>query len=187
MRPTEHRTYSTALQIRAVGDGLTISGLAAPFDTPTEISDSMGTYVETIAPGAFARTIAERADRVKVYAQHDTGQLPVGKAVSLTESRDGLRAVLQLSNTSAGRDLATLARDGVVTGLSIGFQAIRDSWNTQRAERRLTEIRLQEISLTPFPAYATAQVTSVRSEPADLERPFLEVARRRLDLHTRSF
>jgi phage head maturation protease len=38
------------------GDGLTLSGYAAVFNTPTRIQDHHGEYDEVIAPGAFKRT-----------------------------------------------------------------------------------------------------------------------------------
>lgn len=180
MRTTEHRTHSGALEVRSLGDGLLLEGVAAPFDQPTEIHDAGGSFVESIAPGAFAKTIRERADKIKVFVGHDTRSLPVGRAVRLTEERTGLYAALQLSDTQTGREVATLARDGVVTGLSIGFEAMRDEWSNRRSERRLLEVRLLEISVVTWPAYANAQVDSVRSSFSSLA-----VARRRLDLHRR--
>ena len=45
------------------GDGMTLIGYAARFDTPTLIASWEGEFEETIRRGAFAKTIAERGSR----------------------------------------------------------------------------------------------------------------------------
>jgi hypothetical protein len=42
------------------GDGLTLEGYAAVFNSPTRIDSWEGTFDEEIAPGAFARSLRER-------------------------------------------------------------------------------------------------------------------------------
>jgi len=76
-------------------------------------------------PGSFAVTIAQRGDRVRAHAQHKTERLPIGKATHLEETRDGLVSHLRVSDTSDGNDVLALVRDGVMTGLSVGFRGIK--------------------------------------------------------------
>jgi hypothetical protein len=52
------------------GDGRTVEAYAAIFDTPTEITDQHGHYLEVIARTAFNRTISHGFDRVGVFYHH---------------------------------------------------------------------------------------------------------------------
>ena len=166
----ETREFHAAdLEVRAgEGDGRTIVGLAAPFNSPAEIHDAFGSYQETLMPGSFARTVTERGDRIQLYAMHNRTMFPLGTIPRLSESVRGLEMEGRVSDTTAGNDALTLIRDGVVGGLSIGFQVIRQEWNADYSERTIHEVRLMEISLVTEPAYSDALVSSVR-EASDLE------------------
>jgi HK97 family phage prohead protease len=64
-----------------------------------------------------------------------------------------------------GQRARQLAKDGHLTGVSIGYQPIRQSMKMigDRMVRVLHEIRIHEISLTPVPANPQAQLASVKS------------------------
>lgn len=166
----EVRTFD--VELRAVTEGRTIEGLAAPFNSPAEIRDAYGSYSETILPGAFTRTIQERAGKIKLLASHDRQSFPLGNIPRLYEDDLGLRMEAQVANTTAGNDALTLIREGVATGLSIGFNVVRQEWDEDYTARTISEIRLAEISLVAEPAYAAAGVTGVRmidgTDPSDL-------------------
>jgi|GEM_PF-1292521 len=171
------RTFAPdSLEIR---EGRTILGLAVPFNSPTDINDSYGSYREQFAPGAFSRTISERgAQRVKLLLQHDSAKLPIGRAASLTETPEGLRAELAVSKTPDGDTALELVRDGALDGLSVGFQPINQSTGNDGIVTR-TEVKLLEISLTGFPAYDNARVAAVRSTitpPANATRARVAMA-----------
>lgn len=168
--------YSQAdLEIR--GDGRTVVGLAVPFDQSTPIRDGSGTYSEVFRRGAFARTIADRGDRVKFLAQHDRGSLPLGRAHVLREDAHGLYAEFRVSQTAAGDEALSLIRDGALDALSIGFRPIRDRWTADRSEVERLEVRLDEVSAVAFPAYDGALISSVRFDLPTISR---ETAERRL-------
>ena len=61
-----------------------------PFDTPAEIPNGSSSYTETFQRGSFARSIAERGDRVKLLSQHNRSSNPLGRATSLVEDPAGL-------------------------------------------------------------------------------------------------
>ncbi len=161
MRDREVRHFD--VELRADGEGRTLEGLAAPCNAPANIRDMFGEYTETILPGAFARTITDRAGKIKLLAQHDRSSFPLGNIPRLWEDAEGLRMEAVVANTTAGTDALTLVNERVVNGLSIGFQVVRQSWNDDYSARELQEVKLLEVSLVTEPAYAEAGVTGVRS------------------------
>jgi HK97 family phage prohead protease len=162
VRDREVRTFD--VELRAASEGRTIEGLAAPFNAPATIRDAFGEYEETILPGAFKRTISERAGKIKLLASHNRQAFPLANIESLSEAADGLRMAASMPNTTAGNDALTLVRDGIASGLSIGFQVAAggQKWNDDYTARSISEIKLMEISLVAEPAYAEAGVTGVR-------------------------
>ena len=121
---------SADLQVRDDGAGRVITGYAVPFDEPTTIHAPGGTYTEVFRKGSFARTISERgAQRVKVFALHNSRDLPLGRAELLREDDAGLFVELRLSATQAGDEVLALVRDGALDGMSIGFRPVRESRN----------------------------------------------------------
>jgi HK97 family phage prohead protease len=156
------------LEIR--GDGRTICGLACPFDRPTEIRDVSGSYREMFRPGAFARTIRERGDRVRLLAQHDAQRFPLGRATRLTEDARGLVMEARVSATVAGDEVLALVADGALDGLSVGFQPVRDAWSPRRDSVERLEVRLMEISVVTAPAFDDARILAVRSTAAAADR-----------------
>lgn len=183
-----YRASQADLEIRG-GDGRTIYGLAVPFDTPTEIRELGRSYIEVFKRGAFAKTLRERGDKVKVLALHNRRELPLGRAQRLEEDAAGLLAELRVSKTSSGDEVLELVRDGALDSLSIGFTPIKsvDRPPASRGdppvvERR--EVALHEISVTPFPAYDGAQIAGVRHDQASTS---VETWRKRLDLAKKAY
>jgi HK97 family phage prohead protease len=172
----------TDLELR--GDGRTVCGIAAPFDSPTTVHEAGRTFTEVIRRGAFARTIAERGDRVKLLALHDQRRLPLGRATTLREDPGGLYMEARVSQTSAGDEALELVRDGALDGFSIGFDLpakTGERW-TRDGTRELLEVRLHEVSLVTFPAYAAALVSGVRAATGYRADRDPDLLRRRLRL-----
>lgn len=140
------------LELRA--GGLTFAGYAAVFNSPSEPLP----FIETIRPGAFARSIASGRD-IRLFANHDMSSL-LGSTragtLRLHEDALGLAVRAALPNTSLGRDIAELVRRGDITGMSFGFKVPRggDRWSDDRNRRELHVIDLYEVSIvTGWPAY----------------------------------
>lgn len=155
----ETRQYK--VRATAGGDGRTITGLAVPYDTPTEIVPG---WTEVIARGAIDLTA-----RPSLFYRHGE---PIGIVTEMTDTADGLEITARISDTTQGRDAATLVADGAITALSIGF--FEREWEDKETQdgytRTQTAIDLREVSLVPIPAYDQAQITSVRErkEPAPM-------------------
>lgn len=151
----------------ATVEGRQLVGLAAPYGSEAKIAD----FRETIAPGAFTRTLAENRD-ILCLADHDPARV-LGRTKSgtlqLREDERGLRFELQVPDTSTGRDLRALAERGDLGGVSMGFIATRDSWDGEL--RTLHEVELHEISIVAaHPAYPTTTVSLRSRQAAALQR-----------------
>lgn len=165
MNPIIHRSVSTALEVRAAQR--TIVGRAMPYNSPTEIYSQGSTFREVFRPGAFARSIAQRGDKVRLLANHDQRSFPIGKPDRLYELADGLYLEARMAPTRDGDEALALVADGYVTGLSVGFREVDAIWDRE-GTREVREAALHEISLVAFPAYEDAQVVGIRSREIEL-------------------
>jgi HK97 family phage prohead protease len=118
---------------------LRFAGYAALFGKPDACRD-------VIRPGAFARTLADRADPLPLYWQH-RADLRIGWVETVAEDARGLRVVAVIDNPVGAAGLAL--RRGTVTGLSFGYRA-RSSRRIE-AGRELLDVDLFEVSLVTHP------------------------------------
>jgi HK97 family phage prohead protease len=165
----ETRTNITQIEVREAAEGMTFTGYAAIFDSPSEPLP----FTETIQRGAFKRSLRARND-IKFLWNHDVGEIlgsTRAKTLKLYEDERGLRVEGILPNTSRGRDVAELLRRGDVDSMSFGFSVIKDDWSSDGSQRTLKDVRLFEVSLVSYPAYsATAGTVAVRGLDQVAER-----------------
>ena len=144
------------------GDGFTLEGYAAVFNSPTLINDWDGEYEETIAPGAFKRTINARKPVLQFdHGQHPVlGSLPIGSIEALAEDTRGLFIRARLLDNWMTEPLRQAINAGAVDGMSFRFQVVRDAWDETATprQRTLKEVRLFELGPVVFPAYADTTV-----------------------------
>lgn len=168
MKKREHRALQQPPQIEvrdsASGGLPTIVGYAAIFNAETDIG---GFFRERIKPGAFARAIAEQQD-VRALFNHDAnfliGRLGAG-TLRMAEDEHGLRVEIDPPDTQTGREVVELIRRGDIYGMSFGFMATQESWDSMEdgvALRILEDVDLFDVSPVTFPAYEKTEV-SVRS------------------------
>jgi len=159
----EVRVNTTSFELRAEGDGMTFTGYASVFNSP---SQDLGGFIEYVAPGAFKRSLQSR-NEVKLLWNHDAGE-PLaslrGGSMQLVEDERGLKVTATLPQTSRGRDVAELLRTNVIDSMSFGFNVIKDTWSRDGQTRTLDSVRLFEVSIVSFPAYE-ATTAQVRSQP----------------------
>ena len=143
-----------AVEMRSEGDGMTFSGYAIRFNSPSEPLP----FIETIMPGATIRSLKSR-NEIKAFVNHDTnmvlGSTRAG-TLSLAEDDKGLFAQISLPDTTYGRDLSVSVQRGDVSGMSFGFSVPRggDTWSPDGSQRTISELRIHEVSpVTGFPAY----------------------------------
>jgi uncharacterized protein len=171
----ERRALTEGLELRAAdaaGETRTAAGYAVLFNHEANIYDM---WVETIAPGAFAKSLQER-DVIAIHS-HNTGRI-VGRknagTLTLREDSKGLAFENPLPDTSDGRDLAVQIDRGDIAGMSFGFRAVKQEWDdtADPPRRTITEAELYEITYTALPAYDDTEVglrslEHVRSERRD--------------------
>lgn len=178
---TERRRLSlgeAGLTVRASGDNeeQRFRGYAAKFNERTEIGNpfSWGFY-EEVASGAFSKTLKEGDARFLV--DHLTN-LVVSRVsagtLDLRQDKTGLDVDSALNTRkSYVADLVENLADGTITGMSFGFQVVKDDWQTVDVEtkdgktlqadlRTIQEVKLWEVSAVTFPAYDSTEA-SLRS------------------------
>jgi HK97 family phage prohead protease len=134
-----------------VGTG---TGRAVPYGVEIEI----GGVRESFARDAF--NVEDVIGKPLAYRHNE----PVGIITGAENREDGLYIDFDIVNTTLGRDAATLARTGASRGLSVGFNPIKSAWTKTRDAVQHLSAGLQEVSLTPYPAYSTAGVSAIREE-----------------------
>jgi HK97 family phage prohead protease len=159
MKKIERRTFTVRdVEARQAEDGtMTLRGYAAVFD---EASVPLP-FIETIAPGAFRKTLSETPD-VRLLINHEG--LPLARTkngtLTLTEDERGLFMDAKIADTTEGRDLYKLVERGDVDQMSFAFRVIRQKYNEDRSQRTLTEVSLADgdVSVVTYPAYPTTSV-----------------------------
>ena len=145
------------LQFKMTESGL-VSGLAAAFGN-VDLGGDM------IMPGAFATTLAEHkaAGTAPAMLLYHDNKRPVGRWTEIEETSEGLFVTGKMTlDCSDGREAYALARDGAITGLSVGY--LPDAKPTYRGDvRELASLKLVEVSLTPTPMNPLTRLTAVKA------------------------
>jgi uncharacterized protein len=149
---------------------------------------NVDSYGDTVAKGAFRKTIADAKAGVTQWplmlSQHGgesvEDQMPIGIWTSMDEDEHGLRLQGKLAiKTERGADVYALLKmkpRPALNGLSIGyrtkeFELHKKGQGPNGALRTLKSVDLVECSLVTFPADKFARVASVKSwvdnEPVD--------------------
>jgi HK97 family phage prohead protease len=159
MKKIERRTFTVKdVEARQAEDGtMRLRGYAAVFNDASVPLP----FKETIAPGAFRKTLSETPD-VRLLINHEG--LPLARTkngtLTLTEDERGLFMDAEIADTNEGRDLYKLVERGDVDQMSFAFRVIRQKWNDDRSVRTLTEVSLADgdVSVVTYPAYPTTSV-----------------------------
>lgn len=157
----EKRSFTEGLELRFAqtdGETRTAAGYAVLYNKEADI---MGLWIETIAPGAFDKSLQER-DVIAIHS-HQASRI-VGRkgagTLTLRSDAKGLAFENPLPDTSDGRDLAVQIDRGDIAGMSFGFRATKQEWddNVDPPHRHITEAELYEITYTALPAYEDTEV-----------------------------
>ncbi len=118
---------------------------------------------DVMMPGAFAKTIADRRERIKPMYMHDWTMLLGPAPDVLAEDGKGLYAKgrLTLENFYAGQIVWPLLKDNALNEGSIGYETIQADWD-QTGVRLLKEVKLYEFSFVPLGMNSLTQIQAVK-------------------------
>ncbi len=136
-----------------------VSGLVAPYG---EIGHT------SAGPVMFQRgsiTYAE-ASKIKLLMQHQQDK-PVGRAISFSDSTEGVYGSFKLSSSTRGQDALVLAQENLVSGLSVGVDVTASK--PMGDYLLVTAAVLKEVSLVESAAFSSASVTDIAAARAALE------------------
>ncbi|AQZ67630.1 PhiRv2 phage prohead protease, HK97 family [[Actinomadura] parvosata subsp. kistnae] len=166
------------------GDGRTVTAYAAVFDTPAEIHDRDGHYMEEIARTAFDKTLTERGLRFGVFYNHaatlhgtpsERASVPLGTPLEVRADAKGLLTITRYNKTPLADEVLEAIRNGDITAQSFSGRMIQSKpskpvsrpYRATRGGDLVTvvrsEIALREYGPTPLPAYEPATILGVRS------------------------
>ena len=154
----EIRTFNVQdLELRQEGDENVVVGYGSVFNT---LSNELGGFREIIAEGAFDGRLE---DDVRFLINHEG--LPLARTTNgtlkLTTDERGLKYEAKVANTSLGRDLIELMRNGTINQSSFAFVVEDDSWEVRDGVnvRTINKVsRLYDVSAVTYPAYEEASV-----------------------------
>jgi HK97 family phage prohead protease len=126
-RTEEVRTF----EFRAAdsGDGQTLEGYAAVYDTWTDIRDAVGTFRERIMPNAFKRSLGQKTPVMQFdHGQHPLiGSLPIASIKRLREDARGLYVEARVFDNWLTEPLRDAIREEAIKGMSFRFSSVEDS------------------------------------------------------------
>lgn len=152
---------------------LIIQGVPIVYDTPTEINDPSGTYIEIIKRGALEG--ADLSDSRLLY-NHDTNRVPLArtpKTMKFEVTEKGLEMRAELPDTEEARAIHTAVRRGDLSGMSFAFTVPKggDSYDPKTNTRTIRQIaKVYEVSICPFPAYPTTSVEARNARQEGINR-----------------
>jgi uncharacterized protein len=154
-------TVRAAFEIRNMSvDERVVSGIAVPWNETTLMAGDPGG--ERFLPGSLTKSVRAKADRLKLFRNHDHAQA-IGRAIRMDpRHQDGLYGEWRIAKTPAGDAALQEIVEGMLDMFSIGFVA-RKSQRAADGVREVLEADLHETSLAPMAAYDGARVLSVRS------------------------
>jgi HK97 family phage prohead protease len=151
-------TFSQEIQA-ADTERRVVSGLVAPYGEVGHTSAGAVMFER----GSIA---IPDASQIKLLSQHQQDK-PVGRAISFSDSTEGVYGSFKLSSSSRGQDALVLAQENLVSGLSVGVDVTASK--PMGDYLLVTAAVLKEVSLVESAAFSSASVTDIAAARAALE------------------
>jgi len=144
LRAAEFRSTGTG------GDGRTLEGYGAVFNSPTRIQSWEGEFDEEIAPGAFKRTLRSRMPVLQFDHGRDarTGSVPIGSIEQLNEDEQGLFVQARLFDNDLVEPIRQAIEGRAITGMSFRFAVAEERW-TDAAGAKVNAGELEQLLWNP--------------------------------------
>lgn len=171
MSKLKTETRSQAVSFRSDDSKFELTGIAASYNTPTDVG---GQFMEQIVPGAFTRALREKQD-VRILLNHnpDVVLARTGSGTAdLFDSPEGLRFVVRLDrNNSKHHEVFASVKRGDINACSFAFKPAPngEKWEQRngKAYRSLTDVDLFDVSVVTYPCYPKGTSVSARHAVAD--------------------
>src|SRR5260370_11702279 len=159
-----------------------ICGDAAVFNS---LSEEMWGFRERVMPGAFKRSLEEKAD-VRQLINHDASLL-LGRTksgtVELNEDDKGRKFRCEMPDTSYARDLMESIKRGDISQCSFGFITRSQTWiegkdRTEPTIREINDLDLFDVSVVTYPAYSDTSVVGGSRWPEGIRQEVRDHAKR---------
>lgn len=164
-------------------DGYNMIGYSVVFNQWTRINDHEGEYLERVLPGATAKTIRERGDRIVVQFDHGhhplVGSIPVAAPRAVWEDDNGLFGWDRLHRSWLFEPVREAIQSRAIKGQSFRFSVSEagQSWSKPGRDglrrRELSDLTIYERGPVVWAAYQGTEVAVralVRAMPDDLRR-----------------
>jgi uncharacterized protein len=177
------------------GDGLTLDGYGAVFDSETLIDSWEGTFREVLARGCFKKSLRETRPRMQFdHGRHPLiGSIPIGCFDDGYPAEDdqGLRVVGRLMDNWLIQPVRDAIANGSIDGMSFRFSVVRETWTMMDGKkitdmqrvmellwappdegpilRTINEVKLSEVGPVVWPAYESTTVGVRSGEPAVID------------------
>ena len=172
------RSIASNFKTREDGEEKRIEGYFAVFNSVYEITPDM---TESVAEGAFSNTLD---GDVRALIDHETmyvlGRNQAG-TLELREDDKGLwGSILINPNDQDAMNLYSRVERGDVNQCSFGFEILSEETDFRddgTVHFTITEVRLHEVSVCTFPAYAETSVQARKEDRAHEEERLNEIWR----------
>lgn len=133
------------------------------FTGHASVFGGVDSYNDTVESGAFKKTLKENKSFPLLWS-HNTSE-PLG-VIRGEEDKRGLATIGELNmDVASAREKRSLVKQGCIKGMSIGYEAVKWTFDAVEKVRHLAEIKLWEISLVVFPADRAARVATIKGVP----------------------
>ena len=156
----EHKQVD--FQVSDVSDEGTITGYGSVFGALDAGND-------IVLPGAFKKSLAARGGKPIPMLWNHIDSFPIGKWTEVSEDERGLKLTGKFTMASTkAQEIHALAKDQVISGLSIGYKTKNADVDESTGIRRLKELDLWEVSVVTFPMLDIAQIDTVKSDEGSI-------------------
>jgi HK97 family phage prohead protease len=184
----ERRALAGETRLEETDRAPVVRGYAAVFDQETELWPG---YREVIRPGAFKATLEDQAPKLALW-NHETSE-PLASTrgrppLRLFEDHHGLGFEFTIPPTQRGREIVGHMQGGVIDSMSFGFRTLKADERARNTAqgvilvREIQEVKLFEVSLVSFPAYAGTEAQLRAARDRRVQR---DEARRRVAFQIR--
>jgi HK97 family phage prohead protease len=171
------------------GDPGVFEGYASIFGNEDGGGDVMmqGAFTDTLKEhkdaGSMPHMLLNHGSQGGPFGADPMADLPIGKWLGMSEDTRGLQCKGQLINleTDAGKRVYGCMKEGVLNGLSIGYQPKDFSYGSGKPgepNRKLKSVHLIEVSPVTFPMNRLATITNVKADgsfdPREMEEALRE-------------